>query len=232
MLVVNQDYLKKINLIINSYRKNNELYVEPFCGSCAVGRKQNNSRIFNDIDNDLTNFLYNLVNTDYLPPKYLTKEYYYELKELYKNKNSNDNSIKSDIGYASFFGSFGGKKWGGYANDKHGRIYSHEQYIDSVRLKEELKDAIITNKKYTELNIKNAIIYCDPPYINTQKYQNDFDHDEFWEIAKQWSKDNIVLVSERTCPNDYKVLHNFSIRNQLSCKGNRTIKNEYLYLVE
>ena len=58
---------------------------------------------------------------------------------------------------------------------------------------------------YRQLNTKKSFIYCDPPYANRQQYSNatNFDHDEFWEVMRNWSKDNFVLVSELIAPNDF-----------------------------
>jgi DNA adenine methylase len=53
-----------------------------------------------------------------------------------------------------------------------------------------------------------AVIYCDPPYVNTKQYANatKFNYDEFWNTMRFWSQDNIVLVSEQSAPEDFKCI--------------------------
>lgn len=44
---------------------------------------------------------------------------------------------------------------------------------------------------YRDLDLKNAVIYCDPPYHNTTTYTinnkvNKFNYDEFLKKCEQW----------------------------------------------
>lgn len=52
------------------------------------------------------------------------------------------------------------------------------------------------------------VIYSDPPYANTKQYKNStqFDYEEFWQIMRDWSKNNIVLISEQNVPDDFEVI--------------------------
>ena len=45
----------------------------------------------------------------------------------------------------------------------------------------------------------------DPPYENTKQYKSVeiFDHADFWRVARLWSRDNIVLISEQEAPDDF-----------------------------
>jgi DNA adenine methylase len=56
------------------------------------------------------------------------------------------------------------------------------------------------------------MIYCDPPYAFNKypiKYRRDtkkydvFDNDKFWEVMREWSKENMVVISEITAPPDF-----------------------------
>src|SRR5699024_12114686 len=43
-----------------------------------------------------------------------------------------------------------------------------------------------TNKDYKDLKFKpNSVIYCDPPYKNTEDYGVKFNHDEFYERSEE-----------------------------------------------
>ena len=55
--------------------------------------------------------------------------------------------------------------------------------------------------------IKNCVIYCDPPYRGTTKYsKHEFPYEEFYEWCRRMSKDNIVLISEYNMPEDFKCI--------------------------
>lgn len=65
--------------------------------------------------------------------------------------------------------------------------------------------------------LKNAIIYCDPPYEDTKEYsEKNFSHDEFW----QWFRETpyCVYVSSYKAPDDIPPL-NFEFKNQLFSGG-------------
>lgn len=63
----------------------------------------------------------------------------------------------------------------------------------------------IGHRDYRRLKLKGWLIYCDPPYKNTKGYKctGGFDTDRFWDTVREWSKDNIVAVSEFTAPSDF-----------------------------
>ena len=57
-------------------------------------------------------------------------------------------------------------------------------------------------KSYDEVEIpENALIYCDPPYINTEGYGVDFDHSHFYDWGR--AQKELVLISEYTMPDDF-----------------------------
>jgi DNA adenine methylase len=50
----------------------------------------------------------------------------------------------------------------------------------------------------------DCIIYADPPYNNTTGYGREkFNSDEFWEYARNTSKNHIMLISEQSAPDDF-----------------------------
>ena len=78
--------------------------------------------------------------------------------------------------------------------------------------------------------LKNAFIYCDPPYENTAKYQvgQNFDYLKFW----QWVRDcpYSVYVSSYEAPEDIQKI-NFEFKNVLLSSNNvkRNVKKENIY---
>lgn len=61
--------------------------------------------------------------------------------------------------------------------------------------------------EYDELEIpSNSIIYCDPPYQNTDKTYKEkkFNHDNFWNWCRQkHDEKHDIFVSEYNAPNDF-----------------------------
>lgn len=75
--------------------------------------------------------------------------------------------------------------------------------------------------------LKDAIIYCDPPYEDTATYAVDgFNHIEFW----QWFRDTpfCVYVSSYNAPDDIKPL-NFEYKAQLLSGGSGKVVKENIY---
>ena len=70
---------------------------------------------------------------------------------------------------------------------------------------DKLKDVIFLHKDYRAWNPTGCVIYMDPPYENTKQYKSVeiFDHADFWRVARLWSHDNIVLISEQEAPDDF-----------------------------
>lgn len=66
-----------------------------------------------------------------------------------------------------------------------------------------------------------------PPYKNTTKYKVvDFPYDEFYEWCREMSKDNIVLISEYSMPNDFKCIWQKQISTSLNFnRGEDSDKN-------
>ena len=144
-------------------------------------------------------------------PLYVSKEHYTDVKDnQFTNKYP-----KWYIGAIGYLASYNGKYFdGGYAKTIISKTGAYRNYYDESRrniMKQinNLQDVIFTNKPYIEMkNVKNTLIYCDPPYKNTTSYQScrGFDHDEFWDWCRKISKNNIVLISELEAPDDFKCI--------------------------
>jgi DNA adenine methylase len=180
-------------------------YLEPFCGMCSVllkfavnepHRKLNAS----DANPDMI-LLWNAIKTGWKPPSKCTRTLYDNLKN--SNKHS---ALRGFIGIvcsysAAFFHSFRDNYIPGSANISCRR--GSKQLINCTK---HLSNAKFKCQNYNNINPKNMLIYCDPPYRNnkiTNPYFKHFDSDAFWELMRIWSRRNIVVVSEYTAPNDF-----------------------------
>lgn len=175
-------------------------FYDLFCGSCAIvkniiphGFKK---VIANDIETDLILFWKNEFPLDFLPTE---KEY-----KLYK-QDPNPSSMRC---FYRFFMSYGGKAWAGYSQ-RHctykDRNFFQEFQNSYEKIKPTLKDVEFHNMSYMDFDVKDAIIYCDPPYENTQGYSSTFDVEIFWDYMRYLSKNNIVFISCEKHPDDFVV---------------------------
>lgn len=107
------------------------------------------------------------------------------------------------------------------------RLEQLEQLQQLERL-ERLKQFEISNKSYLNVDLKDGdVIYCDPPYINTNKYDFEFDYDEFWQWVRACK--HTVFVSEYTAPSDFEPIFSIKKRSTLSSTNNSLVKTENLY---
>lgn len=187
---------KDLSAIINKYAHSNELkIVEPFCGFLEVTKFLDGDVDASDIFQPLIT-LYNSMLNGWVPPEVVTVDEYHKYK---KEKDPLD-PMTAFVGFGC---SFGGKYFKGFAKNKNNFNYAEatkknlEKKIESCKGRVSFKCS-----DYKDLNPINKVVYCDPPYFNTTGYINvgKFDSDEFWSIADQWSKNNIVIVSELVAP--------------------------------
>ncbi len=222
---------KHIVPIIESYIENeNTLFIDLFCGGCNIVDKisKTNNKIANDNHKHLVNMWIELQkgwkpsNLEY------TKKYYDYVK-------NNQNKLPSHlVGLVGFHYSYGGKWWGGFAKSRYEDHIqrSVSKTLEQVQLLNDVKFTCYDYKYYS--NIKDAVIYCDPPYKKTTqsstRYNVEFNHEEFWGWCRMMSKNNIVLVSECDVPSDVKVLWQ-KVHNSNMSQGLSTMTNEKLVLV-
>ena len=81
-------------------------------------------------------------------------------------------------------------------------------------------------KSYEECNnLENYVIYCDIPYKDTKKYRTpNFDYERFYDWCKEMSKNNIVLISEYSMPDDFECIWEQELIRQLDVNKNNNFK--------
>lgn len=90
-----------------------------------------------------------------------------------------------------------------------------------------------TNYDYTALsNVKNAILYLDPPYQNTQNdYKFELDYQLFYDWCVEMPKRNIVIISGYSIPDPrFKVVWEFKAARG-TYAGGVNKRCEKLYMV-
>lgn len=221
--------VKEIAPIIQDCISKNDVntYYEPFVGGAnMIAHIKCERRIGNDIDNlpiDLMKTAFDKGNKffDELPNPYPTKEHYYDVR---------DNPEKYDAGYRAavlLFASYNARVYGGcygaFANTKDGgvRNYFQEAMRNFQKQLPLLETVVLHNKNYLDLylSLKNAVIYCDPPYAEGIGYSEIFDTDMFWDWVRIQSRDNYVFVSEYEAPDDFKCIWSKDVKTHMNNRG-------------
>jgi DNA adenine methylase len=163
------------------------------------------------------------------------RDFYYQVKE---NKDDYEDWIVGNVGYLASFngkGFNGGFAKAGYEKLKNGgqryRDYYQESKRNILKQRKDIVDIRLGCCDYRDwspfVNTHNCVIYCDPPYFETTSYDKaDVNYDEFWQTMREWSKNNIVLISELQAPDDFKCVWEQSVSRSLNAsnKGTATEK--------
>ena len=217
--------------ILNDKKYDNMKYLEPFVGYGHILRRVNKKKSYTacDINPLVISLLKGIQDKTKRYPNISKNEYY-----ILKNKTNH--SFKRAI--AAFAYSYNGKEWGGYTeNSKCGTRESYPQerknYYDKLRQNDTFMKTKISLCDYRTIRPRNYLIYCDPPYINTTGYGDiKFNHKEFWDTIRKWSKDNTVFVSEYKAPSDFKCVAKKGKHQSLGGKGADKIVYEKLFTIK
>ncbi len=206
-------HAKEILPVILRYRKKEQPYVEPFCGGCNVVDKVKGIKIAND-SNEYLIEMWKALQNGWIPPRFVSEE---EYRDISKNK---DKYPKYLVGYVGFNITYAGKFFGGYARNKERtRNYSEEAYNNITRQIQKIKDIKFYCGNYDVFQIPdNSIIYCDPPYQDTTKYNGTdiFDYDRFWDWCRLKIKEgHQVFISEYNAPEDFVCIWSKSVSSSV-----------------
>lgn len=221
--------VKYILPLMHSYRKEGQLWYEPFVGGgnmiCCVG----GDRIGSDVNECLISCLSEL-SKGWVPNKDISRDFYSECRNKYNNLSYTEEE-KHIIGYVGINGSYGGRYYdGGYAGittTKQGKVrnYPEEAFNNVMKQAKSLKGVEFNACNYTDSVIPdNSLIYCDPPYADTKDYveanKSGYNTDNFW----SWCRDKIeeghtVFISEYKAPEDFVCVWEKGMKSSLSSNG-------------
>ena len=208
---------KQIVEVLNEYRNGNQPLVEPFVGGCNIISKMSGERYCYDINEYLIE-MYKAVQNGWTPPAIITEEEY----DYIRNNKDEDKPLTGFVGIGC---SYSGKWFGGYARNKTGRNYCLNAHNSILKQLNEIRDINFSCKDYKELEFEGCLIYCDPPYKDTTKYPiiGEFNTEEFWNIMREWSKKNTVIISEYKAPDDFECIKEINTKTDIR---NRSGKGE------
>jgi len=190
------------------------LFVDMFCGGC---------NILSDVDHpkkqgvELNKYVLSL--WQYIKdnngmgeiPKSVSEEMYYDIKRNYQNRTNKYPDWL--IGYVGACCSYGGAWFNGYAKFNPNRNEDHIEEAYNGLEKQVQNFKYLSNTEflcgsYDEVSLKpGTVVYCDPPYAGTRKYESDFDNNAFWDWVRRECKRGVyVYVSEYDAPDDFKCI--------------------------
>lgn len=198
-------YAKEIVPILQDYiNKNNiKVFIDGMCGGCNIIDKiKCETRNAIDINEYLIDLYEYAVYLDGEFPPEITRGMWDSCK------NHSEENPKWLVALVSFFASYSARGFcGGYALNGD-RDYYKERLNNFKKQIPNLKGINFTCSDICDVYSKDALVYLDPPYKNTKKYDisKNFDYDKFWNKVRELSKDNIVIVSEQEAPDDFEII--------------------------
>lgn len=188
---------KQICAFLESIRKPNQPFVEPFCGACWVTQGMSGARYAADANKALIT-MWKALQDGWEPPEFVSEDEYKDYKQA---QDSND-PMTAFIGFGC---SFAGKWFDGYARSDNSPCYAPITKRSLYKKMLNLQNVKFSHKHYQDVDVKNCLIYCDPPYAGTKQYSaiGKFNTDLFWQDVRSWSERNTVVVSEYNAPEDF-----------------------------
>lgn len=207
--------------------------VSLFCGGCAVeGRITTfDNLIINDKHPYLMAMWQGLYDGTFDPPENVSEEEYKWIRA-----HLDENPALS--GFVGFGCSFAGKWWGGYARNKKGENFAKETRNSTLKAIENMTNRsslTLLCGDYKDVELPHgSVIYADPPYEGTMGYKGvAFDSGEFWDYAREVSKEHKMFISEMQAPPDFVAIWEKDLARYISHKEHGYDKaTEKLFLHE
>lgn len=89
-----------------------------------------------------------------------------------------------------------------------------------------LQGVKLFHSSYENIECKDCLIYCDPPYQGTTSYKTGtIDHSKFWEWCRMKSKNNLVFVSEYSAPEDFECVWEGELKTNFASQRSEATHN-------
>ena len=220
-----QKISKPLSQYLNSQLKDNQPFVDLFCGSCNIISKidKNRVRIANDKHKYLIAMWKELQNGWDMPNNISEEEYKY-----IKNHKDENPALTGFVGFGL---SYSGKWFGGYCRGGKDRNYCMNAKNSNNKILKDIMDVKFYNFNYDEVPIaEGSLVYCDIPYKDTTTYckseVGEFNHEEFYNWVRNNSNKYDIYVSEykQNIPNDFMIVWERKSKKDIRNKNN--IKEE------
>lgn len=213
-------FVKEILPIILSERKEDQTFIDLFCGGCSIAQEVDGKVIANDKNKYLI-AMFKGLQENKERPRIITKDLYSEARTEYNNGTN----LQFDdflIGWIGWMGSYNGRFFdGGYSgHNVNGRDYISEQIRNTENQIDKISHIQFTSKDYSDFIFDSeSLIYCDIPYHGTKQYSTskNFNHDDFW----QWCRDmtsngHTLFISEYNAPSDFVCVWEKEVTNSMN----------------
>lgn len=216
---------KQLSQYLNSQLKDNQPFVDLFCGSCNIITKIDNNRV--RIANDKHKYLiamWKALQDGWIPPDEISRREY----EFIRDNKDNSPYLAGFVGFAC---SFAGRWFEGYAYNSKGYNYCLSSKRSCINKLSNLNNVEFYNLNYDKVNIpKGSLVYCDIPYKGSKPYCKKevgiFDHYEFY----QWVRDNSstydIYISEykENVPEDFEIVWEMESRKIIRNAENEAVR--------
>jgi DNA adenine methylase len=183
------------------------------------------NRIASDANRALIS-LYKALQAGWIPPTSVTKEEY----AIVKAKMDEDDPLTAFVGFGC---SYSGKWFGGLAKDGNGRNYAQNAHNSLMDKLPHIMGVDFRHTPYDTYTPKGMLVYCDPPYVSATGYGavGKFDSDHFWDVMREWSRENVVVISEYTAPDDFEFVLSIQTKTDMRMKdGTKEPRTEKLFM--
>lgn len=210
-----------LQMLLNDNYAEIDSYIEPFGGGMNVIDKiVFPKRKASDANKYLIALFQHLQSGGVLLED-VDREFYNKVRASY---NAQDNEYEDWlVGNVGFIASFNGRWFdGGYAKASETRNYYQEAKRNIEHQVSALSDVEFSCKDYRDIQREGVnVIYCDPPYQETKGYATSqgFDFDEFWQVMREWSKTDFVLISEQQAPEDFVSIWEKDVLRSIKARG-------------
>lgn len=201
--------------IVSHFPERRICYVEPFCGACHVLFAKSvlpkESEVINDADGDLIN----LFRVFRYHPEYLQQEMAYLLHSREEFYHAREYLGVTDIQRAANFLMIIRNCFGGILRDTpsfgYAIVHRYHNGLPLFKIKniitafrERLDNVVIENLDFADVikryDSPDTLFYCDPPYIDVQRYRTPFTMDDHKRLFDHLSQiKGMALVSLNDC---------------------------------
>jgi DNA adenine methylase len=215
---------KQIVEFLESVRKEDQTYIEPFVGGAWVLQGMSGKRVASDANKALIT-LYKNLQEGWVPPTDVDEGMYAQLKK----EQDSDNPLTAFVGFGV---SFGGKWFGGFARSNVSRNYASNAKNSLMKQLPKIQDAEFSHMSYLEYEPQDSLVYCDPPYEGTTGYDGvgSFDSNLFWDTMRKWAKNNTVVISEYNAPDDFVCVKEMPTKTDMHTKTGKEQRVEKLFM--
>jgi site-specific DNA-adenine methylase len=206
-------------------------YFEPFVGMGGVmrhfGKDDDRPLRASDISPDMIE-MWRALQNGWTPPRSCSKEKYEQMKKALPS---------ADRAFIGTVASWGGNWFDSYRlkYQPKGKDFMGEGYRSLMAMRSSMENVTFLDaQSYDKFNPQGMTIYADPPYKGNKLGNSNFrtfNHEKFWDVMRDWSRDNIVVISESSAPKDFKKIWSAksTIAHSPGKTGKKYTDNLYLY---